>query len=584
MSAPMRSLVGVLILVASVSPYAAGQQSQRPLRIDPLTASISGRVTAADSGTPIRRVEVRAIGESGISRLATTDGAGWFELRDMPAGRYRLAVSKSGFVPLDYGQRRPFEAATSIELAEGQAFTANMALPRGGAIVGRVYDDIGEPLVDVRVQALRSRMVEGRRRLQPAGPVDVTDDTGAYRLYGLPPGDYYVSATPTPVRPDLPAGAPLVAPRPPTGVRSTITTLYPGTSNLDEAQHVTLGVGGEVPADVLIAPQRTATVSGVVISSTGAPAANAQVSLQSQTLALGAAAMPPGTPPLSLGTRAGPDGTFVLPGVPPGSYVLQVTARSDTLIGIDQIREAAARAAIEGPMNPEMAFLPIIVAGADISDVTVATRRGALIEGTFAADTGVTQPLPSGLGVRVRTTSPGGPSLMHQPGNNTFRLVGINAPMHLVVENLPDTWAVKAILVNGVDTIDRPIDPGGGGTIDVRIVLTDRITNVIGTVADNVLGGQRSEPASYSVVVFPQDAAKWTYPSRYLRTVRSDERGAFRIRGLPGNERYLAVAVDYLEEGEGEDPEFLDRMRAQATGFVLGEAEQRSLNLRLIRR
>ena len=46
-----------------------------------------------------------------------------------------------------------------------------------------------------------------------------------------------------------------------------------------------------------------------------------------------------------------------------------------------------------------------------------------------------------------------------------------------------------------------------------------------------------------------------------MRTVSADEKGRFRINGLPPAERYLAVATDYLEDGEHYDPEFLERMR-----------------------
>jgi len=80
-------------------------------------------------------------------------------------------------------------------------------------------------------------------------------------------------------------------------------------------------------------------------------------------------------------------------------------------------------------------------------------------------------------------------------------------------------------------------------------------------------------------VVFPDDVARWSYPSRYVRTARANERGHFRISGLPPNERYFAVAVDFLEEGEEQDPQFLERLRSQAMTFSLREGEQRSVYL-----
>jgi hypothetical protein len=58
----------------------------------------------------------------------------------------------------------------------------------------------------------------------------------------------------------------------------------------------------------------------------------------------------------------------------------------------------------------------------------------------------------------------------------------------------------------------------------------------------------------------------------------------FKIRALPPDEQYLAVAVDYLEDGEGGDPEFLEQIKERATQLLLGEGEVKALNLRLINR
>src|SRR5215208_5041698 len=122
-----RSVLFLAALLSATVCAAAGQRqggagAREPSRpaVDPLSASIQGRVTTADTGAPIRRAEVRAISDGGVSRLVTTDGDGRFELRDLPAGEFRVTVSKSGFVSLAYGQQRPFEAARAIDLTRAQ--------------------------------------------------------------------------------------------------------------------------------------------------------------------------------------------------------------------------------------------------------------------------------------------------------------------------------------------------------------------------------------------------------------------------------------------------------------------------------
>src|SRR6185503_1831836 len=61
---------------------------------------------------------------------------------------------------------------------------------------GSVRDEDGEALPRAIVTVQRYQYVGGERQLRPAG-ADQTDDRGQYRVFGLPPGEYYVSATAT---------------------------------------------------------------------------------------------------------------------------------------------------------------------------------------------------------------------------------------------------------------------------------------------------------------------------------------------------------------------------------------------------
>ena len=234
-----------------------------------------------------------------------------------------MTVSRTGFTSLIFGQRRPLETPTPINLSEGESFTANLALTRGGAIHGRVIDEFGEPIAGTRVQVLRSRMVRGQRRLQGMGPGDQTDDTGEFRVYGLPPGDYYVTAS--------------------TGsgdsVRRDPPIYYPGTPSFAEAQAINLAVGTEASADFQIQPFRNARVSGIVFNASGAPV-QAMVQLASEVVGMGPAFERAGDPrAFTLIADSGPDGRFTIDNVPPGPYML--TANSSFMAGVIAGREAA---------------------------------------------------------------------------------------------------------------------------------------------------------------------------------------------------------------------------------------------------
>jgi hypothetical protein len=66
---------------------------------------------------------------------------------------------------------------------------------KGGVITGKVVTADNDPVVAVRVRALRIRDLNGRRpaRLE-LSPDRLTDDRGIYRIFGLLPGTYLVYA------------------------------------------------------------------------------------------------------------------------------------------------------------------------------------------------------------------------------------------------------------------------------------------------------------------------------------------------------------------------------------------------------
>ena len=553
------ALIIAVAILASASAAAAQQPATRgrASRVDSLTASIQGKVMTSDSGAPIRGAEVRLLTDGRSSRLATTNAEGRYELRDLAAGEYRLAVSRTGFVSLQFGQRRPFETASAITLAEGARVEANVALIRGGVIYGRVLDQHGEPQIGTRVQALRSSSRGGQRRLQSVGAPDLTDDSGSFRIYGLPPGDYYVAAA---------AGLGDQVKRDP-------PTYYPGTANFAEAQPIVLAPGVEASAEFPMAPVRNARVSGIAVDSAGNPV-QAMVNLVSEAVSAGPA-MGGTVAPLQIHADAEPNGRFTMENVPPGPYVL--TAMVFKMGGPTPPTPGPPSAAQMARQMPEQAAMPLVVNGDDISGLTLVTNRASVLTGSIVADTGVSKPLPRNVRVTQRSVASGGTSMSMGSMNETdFQLVGMPGAFRIHV-TVPDGWTVKAVMLDGRDVTDEPIDlRGQNGT--VRVVLSDRPSGVMGTAL------LRGAPADVDVVVFAEDTTKWTYPSRYVRTTRADGQGRFQIADLPAGERYLAAALDYLEEGEQDDPQFLERLRGRAASFALIEGQQRAIQVDAIAR
>ena len=161
------------------------------------TGIIRGRITEAETGKPIRRATVQVmVRATRDQRVTSTNDDGRFEVRDLPAGDVVLSVRKPGYVSTGYGARSDMEQPRPIRLADKALFDkADIALDRGGVITGRVVDDYGEPVLEANVRVMRRRYVQGKQQFVPAGNFSSTNDIGEYRIFGLAPGDYYVSAS-----------------------------------------------------------------------------------------------------------------------------------------------------------------------------------------------------------------------------------------------------------------------------------------------------------------------------------------------------------------------------------------------------
>jgi hypothetical protein len=137
---------------------------------------------------------------------------------------------------------------------------------------------------------------------------------------------------------------------------------------------------------------------------------------------------------------------------------------------------------------------------------------------------------------------------------------------------------VAVILYNGREIIDTPIEVRGGDEMnDVQVVVSSRVTTFSGELADEK-GAAVSEG---TVLVFPDDASKWIEESRWVRTARPDQQGRYQIKGLPPGE-YLAVALNYVEDGSWNDPECLESIRRYAQKLTLSEGDTKSAALKLV--
>src|SRR5260370_30051101 len=113
----------------------------------------------------------------------------------MDPGRHFLTATRNGFVTQGLSPQGGTRQITALELAPAQKMKeVVLKLFPQGIIAGHITDEDGEPLASVMVQCMRLGYQRGKKQLLPANATS-TNDLGEYRLHGLAPGRYYITAT-----------------------------------------------------------------------------------------------------------------------------------------------------------------------------------------------------------------------------------------------------------------------------------------------------------------------------------------------------------------------------------------------------
>lgn len=540
-----------------VSP---GPEIDRPARDTPAqrrpteelpTAVITGRVISTD-GTPLARARVMARSdELRVGRIARTDESGRYEIRDLQAGRYTVTATRSGFITLSYGQRRPRERGTPIELATGSRLSRiDFALPPGSVITGRVLDETGEPLVGATVTALQYTYRRGSRTLTSEGG-DRTDDRGVYRIFGLMPGEYYLRAEVEERGGWGRRGFDIEEQEEPSTF-DYAPGYYPGGSTPSSSGQLHLEVGQELTnIDFAVQLVASVKVEGFVNGPDGRPADNARLALVNDD----GTGFQNGTR-----TRIAPDGSFSLSRVVPGRYRLVASGRAT------------------GSSDRLSAMQPLTVGGTDLDNLVVRLSRGPDITGQVVVEGSTPLPPEDLTDLRIQVIGTGdtgfGRDADEEPEiDGTFTIEGVPpGPLVVAVDRLPTGWGLARVELGGRDVTDLPIDYWALGDVPpVTVRLTDRLTRLTGAIRD-AMGRPLTD---FTVVVFPRSEALWNPLSRRIDARRPDLDGTYTFEGLPDGD-YLLAVTDFVETGAWTDEGFLRRIRPTAVPITLGPGELRT--------
>jgi protocatechuate 3,4-dioxygenase beta subunit len=311
----MRLLALVLSVLAAVSAISA--------QVLP-SAHLSGRVVEERTRVPIPGARVSLSSESGNAPVpiqqTITDQDGRYAFEGVAAGRYRVDVQKSGLLPL-----ADATWARTVTVRDGQDVEDwNVSVQRGGAIAGRISDQFGEPLADVTIRAVRQEKpgavpsqatVNRPLRSDPRDPRLLTNDLGEFRVYGLVPGEYLISAE----RPQWDGYRNISA-----DMTLQASTFYPGVSDASVAQPITVR-SGETSSGVefRLLTKPGFSVTGVIVDKAGTPVAGMMVILRGDSRFDPHGVVAEG--PLIL-SSSDANGRFVLGNLAAGSYHVGVEA------------------------------------------------------------------------------------------------------------------------------------------------------------------------------------------------------------------------------------------------------------------
>jgi hypothetical protein len=562
---------------------------------------VRGRAVYDDTGRPIRRARVLLleIESRGSERMGNTNSSGEFQIKDVPAGSYFVMVDIAGVItPLSFvdleeaaNNKINFEEIKKqfdeVVVDGTHDVTVKVRARRGGAISGKVTYADGDPAVNVRINIMRKtdgRAVRFLTNLSPSAFFGLqTDDRGYYRVAGLPPGEYLVSAS-EPVDHDgdgrtQRAGDYMGA----FGLSSLVVTYYQGASKESAATAIQVDAGQEQnEINISLLERSLHIVSGTVVARRdGQPLRGAQVSLKSKE--------DRGTDAIfSSGNSVSTDeqGRFTFIEIPDGAYTLTVQPPYNAM---------TAETAVEGQPEPEATPKPVAshrklttkqqdvtVSDSDVTDISITLSEGAIVSGTFTVEGG--KPLPTDLHIALFPFSADhytvedlrqGTSAESVKPDGSFMIEGVSSgsffPYVTVQPN--DRYYVKAITAGSLDLLRDPLPVGDGATINnVRVIISTDAA----TLSGRMLTATGEPVGNVAVVLIPTDPTRWRGRASYLQG-NSEGNGSYSVSGAPGD--YFIFLFNHYLEAANITEAWVSERAASAPRVTLLPKERKTLNL-----
>ena len=528
---------------------AGASTAQTPAPKGVAKCTVQGEVIQEPGEQPLKKANIKLMGQGqdGSSNYsAATDAEGYFKIEDVKPGRYSIRLERAGFVEADKrGGRKK-----SLVLEPGREIKDLVLRMHAAAVVtGKILDSDGDPMPNVAVSV--SRYGSTLSRLQANG-YGSTNDLGEYRIGGLSPGRYLITAaapsslseTSQPEKKDL-------------SKEETVytTTYYPGTADKSQAVPLEIHAGEEVPINFGLATTRAFRVRGTVVK---LPPGNfASVMLRSRD---------------DTGSEVGMkivsnDGSFEFRDVPPGSYTVTLI-----VVTVPDMRMAKSNQT------------HIEVSNGDVDGVHIEPVPGGEVRGQFRMDKSqkidwsqLNVFLSSDEEVGLASTDGTRPSFAQVKNDGSFEMKNVPSGTYRVIvgsssQTLRD-YFTKSVNLGGKDVADSGFAVSGA-TYTLDVMLSAQGGTIEGTVLDSA-----DHAVTYATVVSVPSGEHRKRPDLYQQDT-TDQQGHFSLRGLNPGE-YTVLAWEDLEDNY-RDPEFLKSYEGRGHSVRLDEGERKSISVKLI--
>jgi hypothetical protein len=451
-----------------------------------------------------------------------------------------IQVRRAGYVDLQQQVlAKPGESAASVRIE----------LTPQAVIFGKLTDEDAFPVADVMVEVQRYRLVDGRMQLGTVGYAR-SNDRGEFRAANLAAGRYYLRLNTA--MGDLSIWDPRYLPQ-----------FFPGTLDARDNGVIEVKAGEQHGIEFHVVKQTGSTVAGRVLAPGGQPWTPAAVA--GMVNLLPNISIRVNSPTASYTVRsiqAQHDGTFSLPQIPPGTYLMEARVGSDL-----------------------QALQEIQVGSSDQRDIVLTLRvpKPADLSGTVVLE-GNAKPGAYAIGLRAMM---GPPLSAISNEDGTFVVKGV-LPGHYNVMVSPDMSRISnaaEMMRRGarMPAFGHPVSARYGdrevlqGGFDFDGTSTDSLLIHL-VAATAILSGQLlnagGQPLASGAVLFQGDAPG------HRSLIQTQPDGTFQT-ALPSGKYHVYAVADPGQVQSLDDPAYLKAHDSDFPLLQVAEGKNPSVTLRL---